>query len=322
MTREEALRVFQQEHSQLLEQCQQRFIDDFPNKVQTLMERINHAFASIRKQVEEQEKEKVVFFHFSLLRCDLLVRKFTILLQVQDIRWFLDPMPLETLFSVDFLYENLVQTWDWLLDERKKYIGKVSTYDVEFMMSDLIFTCNRIVGNALRYFFRDIEDSTEFMAIPKEFTWDIYWGEYRNEAILTARVARIPKTQKEWQTALQLDTEGTKLSESYWYQASLETGNCSGKLLCFMTFEDCQLKNINFKTADLTGARFCNCLIENCDFESAILTTTLFENCRWLNTSLLNAELRQAVFTEDSIPEEGLDDRQLSELLLKGGIES
>lgn len=89
-----------------------------------------------------------------------------------------------------------------------------------------------------------------------------------------------------------------------------------------MTFEDCQLKNINFKTADLTGARFCNCLIENCDFESAILTTTLFENCRWLNTSLLNAELRQAVFTEDSIPEEGLDDRQLSELLLKGGIES
>ena len=30
MTREEALRVFQQEHSQLLEQCQQRFIDDFP----------------------------------------------------------------------------------------------------------------------------------------------------------------------------------------------------------------------------------------------------------------------------------------------------
>ena len=64
MTREEALRVFQQEHSQLLEQCQQRFIDDFPNKVQTLMERINHAFASIRKQVEEQEKEKVVFFHF------------------------------------------------------------------------------------------------------------------------------------------------------------------------------------------------------------------------------------------------------------------
>lgn len=322
MTREEALKVFKQEHNQLLEQCQQRFIDDLPNKVPILMERINNAFASIRYQIEAQEKEKIVYFHFSLLRCDLLVRKFTILLQVQDIRWFLDPMPIDTSFSVDFLYENCVQTWNHLLDARKKYIGKVNSYDVDSMMTEMIFSCNRVVGNSLRYFFRDIEESAEFIAIPKEITWDIFWGEYRNEAILTARVARIPKTQKEWQSALQLDMEGTKLSESYWYRASLLSGDCSGKLLCFMTFEDCQLKNINFKAANLTGARFRNCLIEDCDFESAILNTTLFENCQWLNPNLLNAELNQAVFTKDSIPEENLDARQLGEILVKGGVEA
>lgn len=322
MTREEALRVFKQEHNQLLEQCRQRFIDDFPNKVQTLMERINHAFAAIRNQVEEQGKEKIVYFHFSLLRCDLLVRKFTVLLQVQDIRWFLDPMPLDTQFSVDFLYEDFVQTWNWLLDERKKYIGKVTAYDVDFMMTDMIVACNHVVGNALRYFFRDIESSTEFAAIPKEVVWDIYWGEYRDEAILTARVSRIPNTQKEWQSAVRLDMEGTKLSESYWYQASLEGGDCSGKLLCFMTFEECRLKNINFKAANLTGAVFRNCLIETCDFESAILNTALFENCRWLSPNLFHTELKQAVFTEGTIPEDDLDDNQLDELLVRGGVEA
>lgn len=319
MTREEALRGFRQEHSQLLAQCQQRFVEEFPNKIQTLIERIDHAFASIRSQIETQGKEKIVYFHFSLLRCDLLVKKFTVLLQVQDIRWFLDPMPIDTLFSVDFLFENLVQTWNWLLDERKKYIGKINNYDVDAMMSDMVFTCNQMIGNAMRYFFRDIEENTEFNAIPKENSWDVVWGEYRNEPILAARVARIPKTQEEWQSALRLDMEGTNLIESYWYQAALTEGDCSGKTLYFITFEDCSLININFKAANLMGARFRNCLIENCNFESSILSTAFFENCRLLSPNLTNADLRQAVFTEGTIPEDDLDDAQLSELLVKGG---
>ena len=66
MTREEALRVFQQEHSQLLEQCQQRFIDDFPNKVQTLMELIMHLHPFVNK-LRSRKKKRLSFFIFRCL---------------------------------------------------------------------------------------------------------------------------------------------------------------------------------------------------------------------------------------------------------------
>ena len=76
MTREVALERFKQEQKPLLERCREKFMEEFPNKVSTLMERINGAFGSICNQAEEQGKEKIVYFHFSLLRCDLGSVKF------------------------------------------------------------------------------------------------------------------------------------------------------------------------------------------------------------------------------------------------------
>lgn len=319
MKREEALKNFKQEQEQFLSQCRQNFIDTFPKKVPALMDRIKEAFGSIRDQAVEQGKENIVFFHFSLLRSDLLVRKYNVLLQAQELQWFLDPKPVETVLSVDFLFSDYEHVWNRLLDERIKYIGKVNSFDVDFMVQEEIAACNQIVGQALRYFFRDVEENSEFEGIPKECLWDIRWGEYRGKSVLVARVDRSPKTAAQWNEMLVKDEKNDALSESYWYQAELTAGDCSEKALYFATFENCHLRNLSFEGTNLTGARFRNCVIEQCNFKSAVLSTALFEGCQWNDSNFTDAVLEQTIFTEGGIPQDAFDEKQLDGILIKGG---
>lgn len=319
MTREEALKRFKQEQEPFLNQCRQNFIETFPEKVPTLMAQIKDAFASISSQAAEQGKENIVFFHFSLLRCDLPARKYNVLLMAQDIQWFLDPKPLETLLSADFLFAEYDHVWKRLLEEKGKYIGKVNSFDVGFIVQEEIAACNQIVGNALRYFFRDVEESPEFESIPKECLWDIRWGQYRDDSVLAARVDRIPKTAAQWNEALVKDQEHRLLSESYWYQADLEAGDCSGKELFFVTFENCHLRNLNFEKANLTGARFRNCVMEHCNFKSAMLNTAFFEECQWKGADFTDAIFQQTIFTEGAVPQYDFDEVQHAGILIKEG---
>lgn len=317
MTREEALRQFEQEHQEKLKVHRKRFMEAIPQNIPMLLTQITGAFAEAAKKAELMNKEKLVYFHFSLLRCDMIGRNYHMLLQVQDIRWFLDPEPIEVVFSVNFFYQDLNVVWDTLLEERRKYIGKINTYDVDFMIAEEAAACNLLLGDILRYSFRDIEENSDFAAIPKELLWDIRWGEYRGTSVLAARVDRIPQTSEQWKASLRKEEGG--LSEMYWYQTELTESDCSNKEMCFTTFEECLLKNLNFKGADLTGARFIRCRIEGCDFDTAILNTTYFEGCYWRDTDLKTAIFKQTVCTLEGIPLEGLDDVQLNEILVKEG---
>ena len=118
-----------------------------------------------------------------------------------------------------------------------------------------------------------------------------------------------------------MDKDGLGLTESYWYQANLTEGDCSGKKLYFAVFEDCRLTNLDFKAADLTGARFRKCRIENCNFETANLSSAYFENCYWEDPNFKNAVMTHTLFTEEGIPQDELDEEQLGAILVKGGRE-
>lgn len=174
-----------------------------------------------------------------------------------------------------------------------------------------------MVGDLLRFYFRDIEEMPEFIAAKKQAVWQIYWGEYRGESVLVAQADREPKTESQWLQAIRDDKDGSELKESYWYQAELSQGDCEKKDLSFAIFEDCRLKNLVFKGAVLVGTRFKNCRIEDCDFEGADCHMAYFEHCTWAGPKLKGTSLKGAVFTEDGIPAEWLEEAQVAEALIK-----
>ncbi len=310
MDRKTALRQFQEEQSPLLKQCRDDCICKFQQNAEELAVNVRKAFSLL------PDKE-FAYFYFSLLRCDLTKRKYTILFQAQDEKWFLDPEPVEWSFRADYIFAGFNEVWDMLLDKQKYYVGKLNVYDVDNMVRETIMECCLMAGDLLRFYFRDVEEMPEFIAAKKQAVWQIYWGEYRGESVLVAQADREPKTENQWLKAVRDDKEGSELKESYWYQAELSQGNCEKKDLSFAVFEDCVLKKLMFKEAILAGARFKNCRIENCDFEGADCRMAYFEHCTWIEPELKGANMEHTIFTEDGIPAEWLDETQTAEVLIK-----
>lgn len=310
MDRKTALRQFQEEQSPLLKQCRDNCIRRFQQNAEELAVNVRKAFSLL-------PDKQFAYFYFSLLRCDLTKRKYTILFQAQDERWFLDPEPVEWSFRADYIFAGFNEVWDMLLDKQKYYVGKLNAYDVDNMVREAIMECCLMAGDLLRFYFRDVEEMPEFIAAKKQAVWQIYWGEYRGESVLVAQADREPKTENQWLKAVRDDKEGSELKESYWYQAELSQGNCEKKDLSFAVFEDCVLKNLMFKEAILAGARFKNCRIENCDLEGADCRMAYFEHCTWIEPELKGANMEHTIFTEDGIPAEWLDETQTAEVLIK-----
>lgn len=309
MEREAALKQFREEQYPILRQCRDNCIYEFQQKAEEVIGNIKKAFALL-------PNKEFAYFYFFLLRCDLIKRKYTVFLQAQDEQWFLDPEPVEWSFPVDSVFAGFHEVWDELLDKQKWYVGKLNVYDVNAMVCDAIMESFRMMGDLLRFYFRDVEEMPEIMGAKKQKVWQIYWGEYRGDSVLVAQADHDPKTESQWLQAIR-EENGTDLKESYWYQAELSQGNGEKKDFSFAVFEDCTLRNLIFRESVLIGVRFKNCLIEDCDFEGADCRMAYFKHCVWKNPKLKGAKLQHVIFTKDGIPIEWMDSNQAGEILIK-----
>ncbi|MDE7272183.1 MAG: pentapeptide repeat-containing protein [Lachnospiraceae bacterium] len=317
MTRQEALEQFREETQPVLAQAEAAFGMELENQIEKLTKTIKEVFSGLRQEAVRLEKEKLMFFHISLLRTGILQQTWQAVAQALDARWYLDTEPAQVCFSLDFLFSMYGNVREELLSDIRKYMGKINSYDVEHLLEESVMRCNCILAQQTRYMFRDIEENEDFAAMDKTDVWSMYWGEYRDACELVACVNREPKSQTEFERALrQTDNEETSMIFSYWYGAELKEVNCGEKMLYFVQFENCTLENMVFDGAVLTGARFRNCRIQNCSFKGAGLRQADFENCVWEDNDFSEADLENAVFTEQELPFVHLDSEQLQVILV------
>lgn len=317
MTRQEALAQFREETLPIFTQVEAAFGRGLGNQIEKLTEAIKDVFSGLRQEAVRLEKEKLMFFHISLLRTGILQQTWQAMAQAMDARWYLDTEPAQVCFSLDFLFSMYSTVRSELMSNTRKYMGKVNSYDVEHLLEESVMKCNSVLAQQTRYMFRDIEENEEFAAMEKTEVWSIYWGEYRDACELVACVNREPKNQVEFERALrQTKEEETSMIFSYWYNAQLKRVNCMEKLLYFVQFENCSLENMVFDRAILTGARFRNCRIRNCSFKGTEMRQTDFQDCVWENNDFSGADLENAVFMEQELPYLHLDSEQLQVILV------
>jgi len=317
MTRQEAIEQFKKENVEILINGKQDFLNHLQEQTEVLVKTLKKVFSSLNKEWEEQRKGKLMFLYFSLLRIDLLSRRYQIMIQAMDARWYMDTEPLQMTFSLEYLFEILNPVWDRLNDNRVKYIDKVNAYDVSHMMQELLMECNGILAQQLRFMFRDIEDNNDFAAIPKEDAWHLYWGEYRDKCEMIACVDRSIKDQQMYDRSVRKTEQSeNELAGSYWYGMEASGTDCSGKMMYFINFEDCTLSNISFDNSNMTGARFRNCTLKGCSFQGTILRQADFSDCTWEDNMFTGADLMNAVFMEQEIPFVHLDGEQIQMILI------
>ena len=322
MTRAEALEKFKERHNSEKEELSNEFVKGIEHGADEIMGRILGAFGEIADQAQEREKFMCVFFQFSLLRYDLMQDRARVRLDVMDASWFLDKESLCAEFDLTFLFTPYFRWRTELLTDMREYRGKINKYDVERMVQEEVMSAVGALRQTLRILFRSIEAQENFARIPKGLFWGIQFGEYRDYSEMVMWMNREPRTQEAWREKI-ADEEETpgRMQFSWWYKAELTGGNCRGKDLDFIVFEECSLKEIDFESAQMAGARFLSCSLDKCSFRQANLTQAEFDNCQFTDCDFTEAGLQQAVFSLESLEVEWFDEKQQSEMLISGGME-
>lgn len=322
MTRAEALEQFKDRYGGKAEQLESEFASSIESEIDKIMERFLGAFGEIADQVQEQDKSMCVFFLFSLLRYDLLQDMARIRLDVMDASWFLDKEPLYAELDLSFLFAPYFRWREELLTDMREYRGKINKYDVERMVQEAVMSAAGILIQILRILFRRIEEQENFARIPKGAFWEIQFGEYRDYSEPIIRMNREPRSEEEWLQKIEDEQETPGgMQFSWWHQTELTGGNCQEKDLDFIVFEECSLKDIDFESARMTGARFLNCRLEQCRFKKANLTQAEFDHCQFMDCDFSEAELQHAVFSLEGLEAEWFDEKQQDEMLIAGGEE-
>lgn len=320
MTKQEALERFRVEVEPILEQSKVQFYEVLEEKVEDFVEILQDVLEKLKVRIEELEKEKIMFFHFSLMRIGILQQTYEALVQAMDARWYLDTEIASVPFSLDVLFTFFNDIRQQLTEKSRKYQGKVNFYDIEHCIEETIMACNSLLVQQLRFMFRDIEENPTFSAIEKTQVWGIYWGEYRDACEIVVQVNREKKTSLDWERALrQTKNEETNLVSSFWYQMQLKDSDCKGKFLYFIQFEHCELENFCFDEAMLSGAQFKHCTIKNCSFRNAEVRQAIFLDCHWGNNDFTGANLENSVISEDSLPFIHLEPEQLQTIFVDRG---
>ena len=303
-------------------------IADFRKYMETyLLERAEYLENMVRtgmellgEQMEKQEKEYVCYLYFSVLKTDLMDRKYRVLLHGMDMRWYLDEEPAEVYVDARELFAPLDDLRNAIEEANRGYGGAVNSYDIQNLLFDELPLLDSMVCHALRFILREWEEKGIFDKVSRSPYWILKWGEYRDKSeflLLTDRVEKPASAWKEELAKAKRDPEAMVFS--YWYKANLEGRNPEKLDMRFMTLEECMVKNTAFTGCNMEGCRFPKSRMSGCSFAGCNLSGADFRACGFEETSFAGAELTGAVFPAESVPFLGIDAAQLQGIRIYRG---
>lgn len=274
------------------------------------------------ERMKEQGKEYVCFLYFSLLKTDLLERRYRFYLHGLDMRWYLDDEPAEVYIDAPELFVPIEKLLDALEGADKGYGGAINRYDIWNMVFDELPLFNSNICHILRYCLRDWEEKGIFNSVVRSPYWLVKWGEYRDRSEFLLQTERVEKPDTAWKEELaKAAHKPENMVFGYWYKAACSGKNPKDLDMRFITFDGCAIKDTAFQNCNMEGSRFPGSEITGCSFAGCSLTGADFRGCSFEKTSFAGAVLTGAVFPAQSVPFLDIDAEQLQAIYLDRGNE-
>jgi len=255
------------------------------------------------EQMEKTGKEYVCFLYLSVLKADLISRKYRIYLHGLDMRWYLDEEPAEAYMDAEELFEPFDRLRNSLEEANSGYGGAVSSYDIQNLLFEELPLIDSMICQILRYRLRDWEEKGIFDTVVRSPYWLLKWGEYRDRSEFLIQTDRVEKPDSAWKEELKKAAhDPEKMVFSYWYKGKCQGKNPQNLDMRFITFEDCVVQDIRFENCNMEGSRFPKSKLNGCSFAGCNLNGADFRNCSFDHTSFAGAELTLAIFPAESIP--------------------
>lgn len=240
-------------------------------------------------------KSKIGYITFSLLRTNILEKKYVYALDAYSNLWFFDRCECQVEYDVNWAFKFLDDFEEELEEKRKHYINKILKPDVEKIKLKEVDLYNERIVKLARYAISEAVRTQAYLDIDKEEVLEVRVGEYKGfSEVVFKEDTRVKDAVaiKRWLEA--------KYEYEYVYEVlknlDLSHGDYEGIDLSYADLRGSNLSNSNFKKCLLVGTNFEGADLSFSDFRDANiqgvnLNRTSLEGCKFLNKDISNLYL-------------------------------
>ena len=252
----------------------------------------------IRQCQSEASLPAITYLDYSMLYTNFIIRRYVAEIFVYNDNSYLDKSQrLIGEYDVSFMFVHFDKLWERLLDEKKRYAGKVKAWEITAFMIEALPSFFSYLANVARFAIKGYPDAIPLDEINKNNVFRVNIGGYMSkpENVYTAKKNKDAKVLVKW--------FGERLENAYTFDdySELDFSGQSFKLTDFRysQFRFSLLNDVNLKDCALIGVNFHKAYMSNCCLESCSIYEADFSNAILRNVSFVNAHGRAGLPDEN-----------------------
>ncbi|MBO3286093.1 pentapeptide repeat-containing protein [Paenibacillus sp. FSL M8-0228] len=265
------------------QRCQAQLIFDFKESFRDLC-------IHILSMQQQDQKQPIGYIHYSFLRTQMLEQSYLYMVEAYSAEWYEDDSDCKLTYDASWAYAAMNTMLETLEQERKIYMGTITSVDVERLMLESAPFFHQFVNSLLRLGMAEVVQMPEYLAIYKADRLAIRTGEYKDIS---------ENLYAEDQEALLADHAKEQLihsseEEPYVYE------NLKRLSLPHLHLMQKDLRYNDFSHSDLRGSQFHSCILIGSIWQRANLEGASFGGCLLTDTDFRYSDLRGANFNSAS----------------------
>jgi len=239
-------------------------------------------------------------------------------------------------YDLSFMFVYFSEFWDYLLSERKRYVGKVSAHDITAFMIEALPKFYSYLTNIARFSIMEQMDKSPYADIVKGDRFSVNVGNYMasTEPVYVEHKTKNADKLIEWFSEQPSDKyvfedySNLDFSGKAFLYTDFRYARFQGSALNNTGFNGSMLIGTNFRNAQMVNCCLDNCAIYEADFSHAILRKSSFVNARgraglpnkekWRHVGFLPVCFRHADLTDADFTDADLTGADFTDAILDG----
>ena len=248
----------------------------------------NQTCAHIQKMQSTSTLAPISYLDYTMLYTNFINRRYTADIFAYGEKGYLDKnQRFIGEYDISFLFVYFDQLWNDLINQKRRYVGKVKSKEVTQFMLETLPDFYSYLANIARFAIAECADKSPLAEIEKNETFMINVGDYMAK---TETVYMEKKTKDADKLAAWFNEQ---LDKVYVY-GDYSHLDFSGKTFAdtdfrYAQFRGSTLNNTSFAGSSLIGANFRNAHMENCSLDYCSIYEADFSFARLKNASFVNA---------------------------------